>query len=110
MGESVPNLPATVGLILQHDWHSASGRWFSTARITLSPGYRRIVVPVKPWAWTNVYGKPGNHSTGHRTKWCEAWTTPSRLGICAGGNFYAHGIESLKGYATIKVNSLRIHF
>lgn len=33
---------------------------------------------------------------------------PTRLGVCAGGNFYAHGVEMVSGSATITVKSLRI--
>lgn len=107
-GEAVPETPARIGLILHRDWSSASGRWYSLARIDLRPGVHRLVVDVAPYAWKNVLGKIGNESASRKEQWRRPWGDPARIGICAGGFFHGHGIECLEGVATIRVLSLRV--
>lgn len=106
--EDVPETPARLGLILQRDWTSASGRWYSLARLDIRPGVHRIVVPVDPWAWKNVLGKIGNESTSRREQWRRVWRAPARIGICAGGFFHGHGIECLEGVGTLRILSCRV--
>lgn len=112
-GEVVPGMdvdaaPPRIGLVLQRDWSTASGRWFSLARIDLRPGTHRLVVPVDPWAWKNVLGKIGNESPKHREAFRRTWTEYARIGIGAGGFFHAHGIAVDAGSATVRVLSLRV--
>lgn len=111
--ESVPGMdldaaPPRIGIVLQRDWSTASGRWFSFARHDLQPGSYRLVVPVDPWAWKNVLGKAGNESGKHREAFRRTWGEPARIGLCFGGFFHAHGISVTQGSATIRVLSLRV--
>lgn len=43
-----------------------------------------------------------------RRAFVRNWTEPARIGICAGGYFYAHGIEAVEGHAVITIKSLRV--
>lgn len=107
-GEAVPDVAATIGIILQRNWTSASGRWYSTARVPITPGLHLISVPVKSSAWTNVYGKRGNSSASYRKLWLATWRSNCRIGVCAGGHFYGHGVEMVAGVSAIKVTTLRV--
>jgi len=112
-GESVPHedvdgAPPRIGIVLQRDWNTPSGRWFSIARHDLRPGTYRLLVPIEGWAWKNVNGKFGNESAKHKEMFRRTWTEHARIGLCAGGFFHAHGIEVLSGSATIRVLSLRV--
>jgi hypothetical protein len=108
MRENVPDAAPTLGIIIQHDWHSGMGRWYSVARSPLTVGTHRLVVPITPSAWQGVFGKLGDYSTRHRRGWRDVWSEPSRVGICAGGFFRAHGVEMLSGSGTIRVLTLRV--
>lgn len=105
---NIDEVPPRIGLTLQRDWSSANGRFFSAQRIELRPGTHRLIVPVDPWAWVNVYGKPGNFNASVRRAFVRNWTEPARIGICAGGFFHAHGIEAIEGQAVITIKSLRV--
>ena len=100
--------PARIGVVLQRDWNTTSGRWFSVARRDIAPGTYRLVVPVDGWAWKNVLGRLGNESKQSKELFRRTWTEYARIGLCAGGYFHAHGIEVLQGSATIRVLSLRV--
>jgi len=112
-GESVPwedvdGAPPRLGVVLQRDWSTPSGRWFGLARIDLRPGTHRLTIPVDPWAWKNVLGKIGNETPKHREAFRRAWTEYARIGLTGGGFFYAHGVTVDQGSATIRVLSLRV--
>jgi hypothetical protein len=96
-----------ISLIIHRDWDTASGRFFSVSSIDVRTGTHRLVVPVDSWAWINVYGKTGNSSKVLKSQFHRNWTGYSRIGLCAGGRFKAHGISVTSGHAIIKVLSLR---
>ncbi|MEO7904867.1 MAG: hypothetical protein ABIR91_03685 [Candidatus Saccharimonadales bacterium] len=101
-------IPASIGLILHDSWYGVNGRWYSTQRITIKPGAHRLLVPVDKYAWTNVYTKTGVATAQTKRAFNDSWTSPTRIGVCAGGNFYGHGIEMLAGSGSITVKCLRI--
>lgn len=108
MHQAISEHSATFGLIWHRNWSSEYGRLFSRFRVEIRPGIHRITVPIDSWAWSNVYGKIGNSSTETQRRWRDSFTGPGRFGICAGGHFYAHGVEVISGVGIIKVLSLRI--
>jgi len=100
--------PARIGLILHRDWSTASGRWYSLARIEIRPGIHRLIVPLDGWAWKNVLGKLGNESAKHKETFRRTWTEPARIGLCGGGFFHGHGVTCTEGVGVIRVLSLRV--
>jgi hypothetical protein len=108
-GESIELVPANIGLIVQNDWSTASGRWYSVVRLPLTPGTHRLSVPLASWAWVNVFGKFPTTSAKHREQWVDSLTEPSRIGVCAGGFFRGHGVEMLFGSGNIRVLVLRVN-
>jgi hypothetical protein len=108
MRENVPEVEANIGILIQHDWNTGMGRWFSHARGPLTPGTHRLIVPIVPSAWVHVWGKLGDYSADHRRGWRDVWREPSRVGVCAGGFLRAHGVEVLSGSGTIRVLTLRV--
>lgn len=108
MGLDVPDVTPTLGLILKHDWHRTAGRWFSSARVPMTPGTHRLVVPVAPWAWVHVYGKPGSFSADNRRRWRETWGSFTNIGIAGGGHFFGKGFEVLSGRGGFRVLVLRV--
>lgn len=102
-----PNIPARWGIIVMRDvnepFHNPNSRIFSTVRVDLKPGTHRIEVPLNPALWGSVFGQ--SLST-KKALWRTIWTNPAFLGICFGGNFYAHGVSVSAGAATIAINTL----
>jgi hypothetical protein len=84
------------------------GRWFSVARLPITPGTHRLTVPIQPWAWMHVNGKQGNFSTSTREGWRDTWASPARIGMVGGGFFRSKGIEMLYGWGKIRVLTLRV--
>lgn len=108
MGQDVPETPARLCLVLQRDWTTEHGRWFSVPTIEIRPGTHRLIVPLQSWAWISVYGKSGDSSVYARDAWRRAWTRPARIGIGGGGHFKAHGIECPEGVGVFQVTELRV--
>jgi hypothetical protein len=108
MRENVPDIAPNLGIIIQHDWRSGMGRWYSHGRSPLTVGTHRLIAPITPSAWQGVWGKLADFNSNHRAGWREVWREPSRVGICAGGFHFGHGVEMLSGQGRIKILVLRV--
>lgn len=108
MNQNIPEAPARLCLVLQRDWHTQYGRWFSVQSIEVRPGVHRLVVPVEPWAWVSVFGKTGAYSADTARQFRRAWTGTARIGVGGGGHFKAHGIECPQGTGVFQIIQLQV--
>ena len=103
-----PNIPARWGLVLMRygfdPFSEDDSRIFSNKRVDLKAGTQRIEIPLQPLLWTSVFGKS---MATKKPLWRDLWTGRAWLGLCFGGNFYAHGVAVSTGSARITIDQLK---
>lgn len=103
-GEHDEQHPATFGLLLFRNWSDRpASRLYGRARTPLREGRCVVECPLRAEHWQTTYAKP-YRDQHFRT----ILRSPLHLGVCFGGKFYGHGVNTTRGAVEVRLDTLAV--